>query len=81
MNLERAMKIINTDLADKQNPDRIVFIKQWNTQGQLKGWWVDCVWCKKKGEYVISFDIESVFYRIIGDLNKVPNFISGKHQV
>lgn len=81
MNLKSAIKQVNESIAGKQDPDKVVFTKQWDEFARLKGWLVRCTW-EGKGmrQKSINFDITPYYNRIIGDLDKIPDFIPGKHQ-
>lgn len=80
MNLKNATKIVETTLEIKQNPDQIVYKKQWDETGRLKGWKVECEWIfPNKPNKEFSFDITSSYIRTNGYIDDIPNFIPGKH--
>ena len=80
MNLLTANNKVQMLLAGKQDPDEVTFTKQWSEHGQLKGWMVKCSWLHDEDPLVITYDITQGYSRVIGDINRVPNFIKGKHQ-
>jgi hypothetical protein len=76
MNYTKATTIVKKTLGTKQDPDSISYTKQWDEFGYLKGWMVELNW----GEHIVLLDITKHYIRMIGDLDKVPEFIKGKHQ-
>jgi hypothetical protein len=76
MNLKKATKIVLKTLGNKQDPDTIQYKKTWDEFGRLKGYDVYCRW----GEYMVMIDITDHYVRIVNDLDKVPEYIKGKHQ-
>jgi hypothetical protein len=72
----KATTIVKKTLGTKQDPDRINYTKQWDGVGQLKGWMVELRW----GEHMVWLDITMHCTRVVGDLNRVPDYIAGKHQ-
>ena len=76
MNYLKSTTIVKKTLGTKQDPDCINYTKQWDESGQLKGWMVELRW----GEHMVWLDITKHYTRIVGDLDKVPEYIKGKHQ-
>jgi hypothetical protein len=72
----KATTIVKKTLGTKQDPDHIHYTKQWDESGQLKGWMVELRW----GEHMVWLDITKHYTRIVGDLDKVPDYQKGKHQ-
>jgi len=77
MNLKKANTIVNKTIKGKQDPDKIVYTKQWDEFGGLKGWIVNIEW----GESKIFLDITAHYIRVNGDLESIPEYIKGKHQI
>ena len=77
MNLKKANTIVNKTIKGKQDPDNIVYTKQWDEFGGLKGWIVNIEW----GESKIFLDITAHYIRVNGDLESIPEYIKGKHQI
>lgn len=78
MNLKTAQKKTQDTLKGKQDPDKVIYTKQWDEFGALKGWIVECAWDKEKN---VMLDMTSHYTRIVGDLDEVPEYIKGKHQI
>lgn len=67
-------------LSGKQSPDKITFLKQWDEFGYLKGWLVYIIYFGIELDLEIDIDITPYYGRINGDIDKIPEFIPGKHQ-
>lgn len=76
MTLEKAITNTQQIIEGKQDPDSIIFTKQWDEFGQLKGWIVEATF----GSKTISLDMTQHYTRFIGDFGEIPKFISGIHQ-
>ena len=77
MNLKKAQDIAYETIKNKQDPDEVVFTKQWNEFGFLKGWMAHC----KFGSKTIMFDITKHYTRVVGDLDEIPEHEPGVHKV
>ena len=77
MNLKQANTIVKKTIKGKQDPDKITYIKQWDEVGLLKGWIVNIEW----GESRVFLDITANYIRVGGDLESIPEYIKGKHQI
>ncbi len=64
----------------KQDPDSVIFDKQWDEFGYLKGWIVTIIYLGLENDLEITLDITPYYIRTIGDIEKIPDYICGKHQ-
>lgn len=78
MNFQKTTELVHKILEGKQDPDKITFIKQWDETGQLKGFMVTCEW---DGGQVFQIDSTDHYCREIGNLDDIPDYVEGKHQV
>lgn len=76
MNLKQATKKTALVIQDKQDPDQVTYIKQWDESGHLKGWIVKL----KFGSKQVTLDMTPHYCRIVGDIWSVPDYVKGKHQ-
>ena len=76
MNLQQATKQVKKVLGNKQDPDKVTYTKQWDEFGGLKGWMVGLEW----NDTIITLDMTPHYVRVLGDLDKIPDYIKGKHQ-
>lgn len=76
MNLHQATKQTKKILGNKQDPDEVIYTKQWDELGRLKGWMIGLYW----NDTVVMLDMTPHYTRVIGDLDAIPEFIKGKHQ-
>jgi len=77
MNLQDTMTMVTNRLAGKQDPDTVTVKKQWDETATLKGFMVYCDW---SGGQRFTFDSTHHYCREIGDFDKLPDYIQGKHQ-
>ena len=77
MNLQKATEIVLKTLEGKQDPDTVQYEKSWDETGALKGYDVYCDW----DGYQVMIDITDHYVRVVNTLDKVPDYIKGKHQV
>lgn len=76
------MKEVSQCLEKKQDPDSIEFFKQWDEFGALKGWMVRCSWIDSWGDRThIDFDKTNYYTRILGNLDTIPDYKPGVHQM
>lgn len=76
MNFKKATAIVLKTLKNKQDPDKVTFEKTWDETGRLKGYDVYCFW----GEHKVLIDITDDYTRVVGSIDKVPDYIKGKNQ-
>lgn len=81
MNLLHTANQVTGLLKKKQDPDEVQFTKQWNEFGQLNGFWVQCRWHGEEDNVTVSFDVTDHQTRIVGDLDQVPDYKPGSHQL
>ena len=73
MNLEQATTIVTNTIKGKQDPDKVSYLKTWDELGYLKGFDVWCFW----GDLQVLIDITDHYVRVVGDLDKIPDYING----
>lgn len=77
MNLNTAIKQTTKIIKGKQDPDKVTYTKQWDEFAMLKGWMIGLYW----GDTLVTLDMTPHYTRILGNLDNIPEFIKGKHQV
>lgn len=79
MKLNKATRIVSKYIEGKQDPDEVLYTKQWDEFASLKGWWVNCTWGESN---TVSFDVTKGYTRVLGNevLDKIPDYVKGKHQ-
>lgn len=80
LSLRYAQKYLEDFLKGKQNPDNVTYIKHWDEFRYLKGWWLRIEYYGIESNLEITIDLNPYYGRIIGETDKIPDFIPGKHQ-